>query len=61
MVTPLCEIYSKIFFLGAPRGIVRIGIAKPLPMSDFVDRNQSATESFQDELKMRNKPDIIQE
>ncbi|CRK94996.1 CLUMA_CG008482, isoform A [Clunio marinus] len=45
---------------GAPKGIVRIGIAKPLPMSDFLDRNHSATESFQDELKLR-KPDIIME
>lgn len=45
---------------GAPKGVVRIGIAKPLPMSDFVDRNHSATESFQDELKLR-KPDIIME
>jgi hypothetical protein len=53
-----------IFFLilhsGAKKGVVLIGIAKPLPMSDFADRNHSATESFQDELKLR-KPDVIME
>lgn len=53
---------KKIFFTGAPKGIVRIGIAKPLPMTDFVDnRNYSATESFQDELKMKPRPDLITE
>lgn len=54
--------FNFLFFYstGAPKGVVRIGIAKPLPMSDFVDRNHSATESFQDELKLR-KPDIIME
>ena len=52
---------------GAPKGVVRIGVAKPLPMADFGDKsinhNNSATESFQDELKMMKgmKPDIIME
>lgn len=49
----------RLNFLGAPKGIVRIGIAKPLPMTDFVE-NYSATESFQDELKMK-RPDLITE
>jgi hypothetical protein len=40
---------------------VRIGIAKPLPMTYFIEnKNYSATESFQDELKM-TKPDLITE
>jgi hypothetical protein len=47
--------------LGAPKGIVRIGIAKPLPIADFLDKNHSATESFQDEMKRNIKPDIIRE
>ncbi|KAG5670535.1 hypothetical protein PVAND_000792 [Polypedilum vanderplanki] len=46
---------------GAPKGIVKIGIAKPLPMTDFIEsKNYSATESFQDELKLK-KPDLITE
>jgi multiple PDZ domain protein len=52
---------KNLSFLGAPKGLVRIGIAKPLPMSDFIEsKNFSATESFQDELKMK-KPDLITE
>lgn len=59
------NIKLTIFFniQGAPKGIVRIGIAKPLPMTDFVEnRNYSATESFQDELRMKKSiPDLITE
>lgn len=48
---------------GAPKGVVRIGVAKPLPMADFGDRSMNNDESFRDELKAMKgpKPDIIQE
>lgn len=48
---------------GAPKGIVKIGVAKPLPMADFGDRSMNNEDSFRDELKAMKgpKPDIIQE
>jgi multiple PDZ domain protein len=51
---------------GAPKGKVRIGVAKPLPMAEYGDRsngNGNGNESFHDEIRSMKgpKPDIIQE
>lgn len=45
---------------GAPKGVVRIGVAKPLPMGGS---NGNGNESFHEEIRSMKgpKPDIIQE